>query len=547
VSGLVATRAAGRAVGRPRRPGRPARWLPPLAALVAACFGAPLAYLAVRNLEQPAAMARALGQGALGPAGRSLLLGATVAAATAALGTALAWLVTRTDLPGSGVLKVVLPLPLVIPSFIGAFALIAAFAPGGLLAGPLRSLGVEPPRVGGYWAAFAVLTLFTYPYVYLPVAARLRQLPASLEESARLLGRRPLAVFWLVVRPQLTGAIAAGALLAALYAISDFGAVQLLRYDTLPRAIYSGRLLDQAGSLALSLLLALGALAVVAGERRLTRRARALRGAREGRPLLVRLGAWKAPALAFVLLSLGASLVAPVGVLAYWAGRGIAEGSRRASAIATDPAQLGLPAVNTAWVSVLAAAAATVTVLPVAYLTTRYRGRLGGAANAIVVAGFALPGLVLALAMVYWLRQAPDLIGDAIYQTHGLLVFAYAVHFGSQALRAAQVAIASVPERVGDAARMLGAGGARRLLRIDLPLMLPGLLAGAGLVLLSAMKELPATLLLAPPGFQTLATKIWTSTEDAFFADASIASLLLVAISAVLTWLLVVRRSHALD
>jgi iron(III) transport system permease protein len=532
---------------RARRPGRPVAWLPPLALLAAAGFGAPLAYLVVRNLQEPAALARGLGPVALGPAGRSLLLGSSVAVATAVLGTTLAWLVTRTDLPGRGLLKVLLPLPLVIPSFIGAFALIAAFAPGGLLAGPLGALGATPPRVGGYWAAFAVLTLFTYPYVYLPVAARLRQLPASLEESARLLGRRPAAVFWLVVRPQLTGAVAAGALLAALYAISDFGSVQLLRYDTLPRAIYSGRLLDPAGSLALSLLLAVGALAVVAGERRLTRRARTLPAAREGRPLTVRLGAWKAPALAFALLSLGASLLAPVGVLSYWAVRGVVEGSRRASAITTDPEQLALPALNTAWISVLAAVAATVAVLPVAYLTTRYRSRLGGPVNAVVVAGFALPGLVLALAIVYWTRQAPALIGDAVYQTQGLLVFAYVVHFGSQALRASQVALASVPERVGDAARMLGAGAAGRLLRVDLPLMLPGLLAGGGLVLLSAMKELPATLLLAPPGFQTLATKIWTSTEDAFFADASMASLLLVAISAVLTWLLVVRRSDALD
>jgi iron(III) transport system permease protein len=435
----------------------------------------------------------------------------------------------------------------VIPSFIGAFALIAAFAPGGLLAGPMGWLGVTPPRVGGYWGALTVLTLFTYPYVYLPVAARLRQLPASLEESARLLGRRPLAVFWLVVRPQVTSAVAAGALLAALYAISDFGAVQLLRYDTLPRAIYSGRLLDPGNSLALSLMLAGIALAIVAGERRLTRRARLLRGTREGRPLTIRLGAWKLPALGFTLCALTASLLAPLGVLGFWAVRGIAEGSRRASAIATHPEQLALPALNTAVVSIAAAIVATVAVLPVAYLTTRYRSRVGGTVNAVVVAGFALPGLVLALAVVYWVRQAPDLIGDAVYQTEGLLVFAYVVHFGSQALRASQVALASVPERVGDAARTLGATGPSRLLRVDLPLMLPGLLAGAGLVLLSAMKELPATLLLAPPGFQTLATKVWTSTEDAFLADASIASLLLVAISAVLTWLLVVRRSGSLD
>jgi iron(III) transport system permease protein len=124
-------------------------------------------------------------------------------------------------------------------------------------------------------------------------------------------------------------------------------------------------------------------------------------------------------------------------------------------------------------------------------------------------------------------------------------VFAYVVHFGSQALRAAQVAVAAVPARLDDAARTLGAGRVRRLLTVELPLALPGLLAGGGLVLLSTMKELPATLLLAPPGFETLATKIWNATEDAFLADASLAALLLLLLSGVLTWLLVVRRGDA--
>ena len=124
-------------------------------------------------------------------------------------------------------------------------------------------------------------------------------------------------------------------------------------------------------------------------------------------------------------------------------------------------------------------------------------------------------------------------------------MFAYVVHFGSQALRAAQVAVAAVPSHLDDVARTLGAGRLRRLRTVDLPLATPGLLAGAGLVLLSTMKELPATLLLAPPGFETLATRIWNTTEDAFLADTSLASLLLLALSGVLTWFLVVRRGNA--
>jgi iron(III) transport system permease protein len=182
----------------------------------------------------------------------------------------------------------------------------------------------------------------------------------------------------------------------------------------------------------------------------------------------------------------------------------------------------------------------------VAYLTVRHASRLAWAANAVVVAGFALPGLVIAFSLVFWTLEAPGPVG-ALYQTLPLLVFAYVVHFGAQTLRTAQVSVASVPRNLEDAARGLGAGRVRRFLRIELPLMFPGLVAGGGLVLLSTMKELPATLLLAPAGFQTLATKIWVSTEDAFLADASLASLVLILLSAGFTWLLVVRRGDVVE
>jgi iron(III) transport system permease protein len=540
-----------RRAGPPGRAGPPAPgWVRLVVVAVAVAFVAPLAYLVARNAGAAgrAELAAAVTDpGTLGPLGRSLWLALTVSAATAVLGTALAWLVERTDLPGRRALRVLLPLPLVVPSFIAAFALIAAFAPGGLLAGPLGALGVRPPRIRGFWGAFSVLTLFTYPYVYLPVAARLRQLPASLEESARLLGRGPAVTFLRVVLPQAAAAVAAGALLVGLYTLSDFGAVQLLRYDTQTRAIYSARVLDPAGSLALALLLGVLAVAVAAAERRVAPgRGRPASAAGHGRSLTVPLRAWRWPALAGVGTVLALSLLAPLGVLGWWALRGLLAGSGRAGAVVADPAELIGPALGTAWVSVAAAVVAVVAVLPVAWLTVRRRSRLGEAAGALVVGGFALPGLVLALALAFWARQAPEPVFRAVYQTPGLLVFAYVVHFGAQALRAAQVAVGSVPRQVEDAARVLGARGPRRLLTVELPLAMPGLAAGGGLVLLSSAKELPATLLLAPPGFQTLATKVWTASEDAFLADASLGALALVAVSALLTWLLVVRRGRGL-
>ena len=131
-----------------------------------------------------------------------------------------------------------LPLPLVFPTFIGAAAFIRTLNPGGLASGLLAEIGIDATfELRGLFGAWLVLTLFTYPYVYLPVAARLRRLPGSLEESARVLGDSAPQAFRRIVMPQIAGSIAAGTLLVFLYAISDFGAVQLMRYDTLTRAI----------------------------------------------------------------------------------------------------------------------------------------------------------------------------------------------------------------------------------------------------------------------------------------------------------------------
>jgi iron(III) transport system permease protein len=534
--------ASPRATGRRTAPAS----LVAVSALVACLFATPLAYLAVRGLTEGGTLASWTSGATLGPLARTLLLGVSVAAASAVLGTTLAWLVTRTDLPGRRAARLLLPLPLVMPSFIAAFALLAAFAPGGLLAGLLAPLGVERlPAFEGFWGALYVLTLFTYPYVYLPVAARLGQLPANLEESARLLGRGPAGAFRTVVLPQTAPAVWAGTLLVFLYTISDFGAVQLMRYQTLTTSIYASRVFDRTTALAQSLLLGMLAVAVVATERSVTRGRRHARMERRGsRPLRVPLGRWKAPAAGLVAGVVGLALLAPVGVLTFWAVRGALAGSTRAGALVGDLGGLAGPAANTAALATVAALAALLAVLPVAYLTTRYASRLAGGANAVIVGGFALPGLVVALALTFWTLQAPEPVA-LLYQTQALLVFAYVVHFGSQALRAAQVAVAAVPARLDDAARTLGAGRVRRLRTVELPLALPGLLAGGGLVLLSTMKELPATLLLAPPGFETLATKIWNATEDAFLADASLAALLLLLLSGVLTWLLVVRRGDA--
>jgi iron(III) transport system permease protein len=412
-------------------------------------------------------------------------------------------------------------------------------APGGLLDEVAPQLGVDRlPEIEGFWAAWLVLSLFTYPYVYLPVAARLASLPASVEESARLLGRSSWGTFRSVVVPQAADAISAGALLVFLYVLSDFGAVAQLRYRTLTVEIFDARLFNQREALALGLLLAVATLLLVALERTVSRRRPPLPSTAGRGPLRAPLGRWRWPAAVLTAAWLGIALLAPLATLATWAVRGLTSSSTIAAA---DVADLVEPAANSAALSVVTAVVAVGVLLPVAFAVARRRSRVAGAARGLVVASFALPGLLVALAMVFWILDAPALA--ALYQTVPVLIGAYVLHFGAQALGPAEVAVRGVPPRLRDAAATLGAEGRRRFLTVDLPLIAPGLAAGGGLVLLSTMKELPATLLLRPTGVSTLALEIWDARETAQWAQLGLASLVLVAVSGALTWVLVIRNA----
>lgn len=520
--------------------GRPPVGLAVAAVALAAAFLGPLAYLAIRVAGVDDLGGTLFDRGTWVPLRSTVTLAVAVAAAGAVVGTGLAWLTMRTDLPLRRLWSVAAVLPLVYPSFIGAAALVAAVAPGGLLDELVPGIDARAlPTVDGFGGAFVVLTLFTYPYVYLPVAARVAALPPSYEESARLLGDSPARVFRTIVLPQLRGAIWAGSLLVFLYVVSDFGAVAQMRYRTLSVEVFESQVFDRDRSLVLGALLGLVAVVVVVGERYANRQGRQVEAVRVGRPFQVPLGRWRWPAFAAVAFLAANALLGPLSVLGFWAVRGFT--GRRGLGRA-DVAELLEPATATALLSVAAAVLAVAAVLPVAYFTARYRSRLGGFVNAAVVGGFALPGLIVALSLVFWTLSGPGWTAG-LYQTVPVLLAAYVVHFGAQAMRASQVAVAGVPRRLDEAARSLGAGRARRLRSVELPLMLPGLVAGGGMVLLSTMKELPATLLLRPTGIETLAVHVWRARERASWSETGLASLFLVGLSAVLTWFLVVRRA----
>ena len=522
-------------------------WLRVAGLALALGFAFPGVYLVYRNFAAGADPAGLLiSDRTLGPLWRSVRLAVSVSAAALVLGTALAWLTTRTDVAWCRLWRVLLPLPLVFPTFVGAAAFIHTLNPGGLANDLLAGIGLDrTPELRGFYGAWLVLTLMTYPYVYLPVSARLRQLPASLEESARVLGETALKVFGRICLPQIATAMGAGTLLVFLYTLSDFGAVQLMRYDTLTRAIATNQLANPPVALALSLLLLVLAALVVLAERRFSRSLPDTSTVQSSRPMVYSLGRWRIPAVGFVALSAGAGLGAPLVALVDWAARGLLRAATGGRSLTIDGSKVLEATTNTLGASLVAAVLSTAAVLPIALLVGRYRSRAGSLAHAVVISTFALPGILIALSMRFWTLRS-DLAFELLNDTMALLIFAYMVRFGSLAMGVTLVAVRSVPGRLHDAARILGAGRLRRFFAVDLPMMGPGLLAGTGLVLLSVMKELPISLFVSPLGFFTLTTQIFGSFEEAFIAEAGIMAVVLVALSFVLTWFLVIRRDHLL-
>ncbi len=513
---------------------------------LALAFAFPGAYLVWRNFTTDAEPAALLfSRRTMDPLFRTLKLAFLVSISSMLLGTSLAWLTTKTDVPAARFWRIVLPIQLVFPTFIGAAALIRTFNPGGLANDLLLAVGIDrTPELRGLFGAWFVLTLFTYPYVYLPVAAGFRQLPGSLEDSARLLGDGPWRTFRRICLPQVSSAIGTGTLLVFLYAVSDFGAVELLRYDTLTRAIFTNRL-NQPVALALSLIVLIIAAAVVAGERAFSRRLPDSSRHRTSQLVIYSLGRWRLPATGALIFALAAAVGGPMAALLEWSIEGLARSRQSTRALTIDTADVIEATLGTLQVSVLAAVVSVLAVLPIAYLVGRYRSRAGNLANAIVISTFALPGLLIALSVKFWTLRS-DSAFNLFSETMALLIFAYVVRFGSLAMGVTLVAVRSVPDRLNDAAATLGANGLRRFATIDLPIMAPGLVAAAGLVLLSVMKELPITWLLSPLGFSSLATRIFASFEDAFVAEAGIMAVILVALSFVLSWILVIRKADHL-
>lgn len=470
----------------------------------------------------------------------TLRLAAAVTVASVAISLPIAWLTTRTDLPWRRFWVVVTAMPLAVPTYVGSWAMIGALGPRGMFQSWLERFGVtQIPSIYGFWGAFVVLTLFSYPYVLLTVRAAYRRLDPSLEEASRTLGRGSVHTFVRVVLPQLRPSIVAGSLLVALYTLSDFGAVSMLRYDTFTRAIYVQYrgALNRGSAAVLGLMLVVVTIAVLALEQRFRGREdlHRLHGGGARTAAVVRLGRWRWAATAALVALAGAALAIPLSVIAFWMRRG---------------ARVGEPVwpewtlvTNSFTVSLLGALAAVIAAVPVAMMVVRHPGRLARLVERLSWSGYALPGVVVALALVFFGAQRVPWA----YQTTPMLVFAYVILFLPQAVGAVRASLLQVTPSLEEASRVLGHGPAVTFGRVVVPLSRPGLVAGGSLVFLTCMKELPATLLLAPTGFATLSTRVWNATSEGFMARAAGPALALVLLSSVPMGILVWREERRRD
>lgn len=469
--------------------------------------------------------------------GNSIVLMLLVTFFAAVIGIPYAWLTARSDLPLRRVWLVLGLLAMVIPSYLTAVTFAEAFGPKGMLQSLLEPLGVNRlPPIKGLFGATLTLTIATFPYVILPVRAALLNSDPALEEAGHSLGLSRWRVFWKITFPQLRPALSAGLLITALYALSDFGAVAVMQFNAFTRAIFlqtQSYRMDNASLLAVVLIILTGALLFVHAH--LQHRGRHYRigiGARrELRP--VKLGKWKIPATVFCASVVFIGVIVPLIVLVSWtSGREL-----------TNPVEIPMQELmqNTVGVSAISAIVVTLCAFPLALLAMRSSSRFNRWLVNLAFIGNVLPGIVIALALVYFATN--NLL--SVYQTLPLLITGYAIRYLPLSITATQSAFAQINPRFEEAARCLGLSSWEAIARITVPLARSGIIAGLALVFLNVMKELPTTLILRPIGFRTFATRIWSTYGEAFLSSIAMPGLLLIVVSACALTIILWRENKA--
>ncbi|SFX42275.1 ABC transporter permease [Marinospirillum alkaliphilum] len=437
-----------------------------------------------------------------------LTLGVLVLTTLMALPTA--WLVTRTDIRFKKAITLLAVVPLAVPGYVMAYALMGLGGHFGIFA---QLFGWQLPRIQGYTGAVLALSFYTFSYLFLNLRAALLGLDRSLEESAQSLGYSPREIFFRILLPHLAPSLMAGWLVIGLYVMGDFGAVALMRYEAFSYAIYTqySGAFDRVYAAWLSLmLLALAASFVLMETLVLKRKRLASVGSGIARPRApARLGWLAAPAWLFLGVVFLVSIGLPVMILAYW----LLLAPPDISFFLQVPATF-LRSAAAAFPAALVAAAFA---LPICYLLVRYPSRISTAIERSTYIGYALPPLTLALAMVFFSLHTAFFL----YQTLALLIFTWAIATLALAMGPIRSALLQTRANQEEAAFSLGHGPISTFWYVVFPRLKRGILASLALVFLFCMKELPITFLLAPTGYTTLAVTVFSRTSEGFMAEAA--------------------------
>ena len=450
-------------------------------------------------------------------------LSASVACLTLILGVSTAWLVTRVEFPGRRLWEVALVLPLAMPTYVLAYIYSYLLGFGGpaehlwqLIAGPQGR--IFSPH--SYLGATLVMTLDTFPFVYLLSRSALLNMNVSFEEVSRASGISRMKTLWLVTLPLMRPSIAAGLALVILYVVSDFGAVSLLRYQTLTYAVFqqmTGRSDNTAASI-LSLLLVGLALLFLVTERWFRHRSRFYQTTGRYRRAERHRYGWLGTSVitGYLMVVVGASFALPAWLLLAW--------SLSPEAQATIDSRFFGFLWNSGFLAACAATGGVLIGLPLAYMANRRPNWLNVGCLQAAYAGYVLPGPVAALAvLVLCLNAAPFLYGSVL-----VLIVAYVIHFLPAGLQSLEPALQQITPNLEEVARTLGLGVRQTWQRVTLPLMRNGFIVAWVLIFLQTMKELPATLLLRPVGFDTLAIRVWMEASEEYYRLAAPSALLIV-------------------
>lgn len=499
-------------------------------------------------------------------ASNTLLLLSGVGLLVACLGTGAAWLVTAYDFPTRRILNWALLLPLAVPTYIIAFAYLDLWHPIGPIQSTLRELfGIDSPRdfrlpdIRNLPGAIFLLGFVLYPYVYLSTRLMFLTQAAGMIEAARTLGEKPYGVLTRVALPLARPAIAVGLSLALLETLNDIGASEFLGVQTMTVAVYTTWVTrsDLAGAAQIALSMLLIVVFLIQLERHARQRQRYSTVQRMRPMTLTPLKGWFG-ALAVVLgwIPVVIGFILPATYLAF-------EAFERLDSVGMLSAQLIEAAWNTLRVSGAATLLTLLFGLIVAWSTRRVRESAHRATPTQWIAkgaslGYAVPGTVLAIGLLAPLLLVDHLIewlvslagfelGKLVVMgsTAGLIV-AYVIRFLAIAVGSIESGLSRIPPSVEQAARLLGHGPSATLKRIHLPLLRPAIASAALLVFVDTMKELPATLLLRPMNFDTLATWLYAEAARGTYEEGAIAALLIVLVGLIPVILLARTQSKPL-